>query len=281
MITLFKVSDIDFIQNSEDQEIFRFSPSSDVKKKIADYDLLKKIFYEDIEIFPEPTAIIEQLMKTQPQPQTENDIAQILKFYPYEVSSAIYDYKFRMWQKLGNGTITRNEEIYNFNNAAVQLNDFSDAMSYSDIEVRMTLKILSDNADGSILRFFNNLSSTTSSGTTSYPYIGLNYSKTSKKFTLSQRLKNNGNTQNSVENYDVQFPADSIVNIRFYINSDGTSYLIADGKYICDLNTKNSLNLKKIRVLAKASSTLSTTNDIEIQKFAIFDPQTISRWNKI
>lgn len=324
MITLFKVSDIGFIANDSDKEIFRFIPATDLNKKYDQKEILTRIFSEDVAVDEEPippeyTPIIQQLIDTDPQPETAADVAKILslynpadisniikslinsspqptdregilnnevaKGYPYESHSAIYDYKYLNWTKIGTGTITREGNNYTFNNAGVQHQNIVSDIITDSIYITFEIKIL-DTPTSSIpiFRLYNTLSNTEHY----YPFIGVNFT-TLRKFTMTRRQTTDGTQETATEINDITFNIGQTPEITFAVRSNGEETYL--GRYnplpykeLRAFSTKTTIKPKNIRIMVNNSATSTTYGNsaIKIQQLKISDGyNTIySQWNK-
>lgn len=309
MKTIFKVSEINFVEDDTDTLIFL--PAAGLDKKIDQIELLRRIFTEEISIEPEPptySEIIQQLIDHDPQPQTKSDIAKILslynpddiseivksliaakcktaddingiiKSYPYEKNSIIFDYLYNNWKKIGNGTVTRDNQSYSFNNSGVQLdNAFSTAGT--SINIIIKIKIRDDTKNTTPIILFTS-SNTTS---TSTPYFAMNYNN--KKFTIQRRSTNNGTAPNSTEKFSKTFPTGTTANLWWRIFDDGSSDIWdLDEKYgtiLAEITSASTYHPRHIRINANKAATASYYNFMDIEYFQVDYPtNTISKWNK-
>lgn len=307
MKTIFKVSEINFVEDGADTLIFL--PAAGLEKKFDQIELLQRIFTEEISIEPEPptySEIIQQLIDYDPQPQTKSDIAKILslynpddiseivksliaancktadhingiiKSYPYELNSAIFDYKYLNWTKIGNGTITRDNQSYSFNNSGVQLNN---AFPLAGVQLDFTMRIeIRDDTKTTvpIILFTSNNSTSTNT-----PYFGMIYRN--KKFTIQRVSTNNGTTQTSTEIYSKTYPTGTTAYLRWRIFSDGSSEIRNgyDNNILAQLTSTSTYHPKHIRINANKSPTVGYYNFMDIKYFQ-FDSAliTVSKWNK-
>lgn len=306
MKTIFKVSEINFVEDGADTLIFL--PAAGLEKKFDQIELLQRIFTEEISIEPEPPTypeIIQQLIDYDPQPQTKSDIAKILslynpddiseivkkliaancqtadhinkiiKSYPYELNSAIFDYKYLNWKKLGNGTVTRDNQSYSFNNSGVQL-DNAFPMAGFQLNFTMRIKIRDDTKSGFIIMLFTSINSTS----TMTPYFAISYKN--QKFIISRLSTNNGTTQTSTEIYSKTYPTGTTAYLRWTIFDDGSSEIrnAYDGNILAQLTSTSTYHPKHIRINANKATTVSYGNFMDIEYFkADYSSIIISQWN--
>ena len=276
MINLFNVSDINFIENSSDNEILRFTPKNNLYKNSDNKELIKnkKFFTEDITITPAVKNLIES-----PTPLENNDqIAEKIKAYPYKKVSEIYDYNYVIWKKILSGTITETGTAqYTFNGAGVQAQGIMDLSKGFQIFLR--LKILDDSQDRNFINIYQNLSTTS----TAYPVITLTYNK--KEFTINRRIAN-GTMQNATKYIEKKYPINSIVDLYWWQFPDGRSFLDATMNEqtfsICGLEFFSNIRPTNIRIAVGYAAENPASTNIEIQKFKIetYNNQLISTWNK-
>lgn len=308
MKTIFKVSEINFVE--DDTDSLTFLPAAGLDKKFDQIELLRRIFTEDISIEPEPPTypeIIQQLIDYDPQPETKADIAKILslynpdeiseilktliaakcktaddingiiKSYPYEKNSIIFDYYYNNWTKLGTGTITRDNQSYSFKNSGAQLNNaFSTAGTQIGIVMKIKIRDTITAALPIVLFTSNNTTSTTT------PFFALRYGD--QKFTIRRLSTNNGTAQNSTEKFSKTFPPGTTANLRWIIFSDGSSDLRDLDEYgtvLAEITSTSTYHPRHIRINANKSATVLYYNFIDIEYFrADYGSSTISQWNK-
>lgn len=320
MKTIFKVSEINFVEDGADTLIFL--PAAGLEKKFDQIELLQRIFTEEISIEPEPptySEIIQQLIDYDPQPQTKSDIAKILslynpddiseivksliaakcktaddingiiKSYPYELNSAIFDYKYLNWTKLGTGTIARNEDTYTFTNAGVQKSNIIPKLNGEQLQFDCRVKILDDSSTKLLMILFNNINTSS----VAYPFIDIiyrtNLTTGNYHFYPERRLTNNGTVSRGTlfnSRNPTEIRKGDIADITLVITTDGIIYLweytnnhSSFSQY--EIAQTSTLNLKNIRILTNINATPSYTNGLEIQRLSIkYNGQTISQWNK-
>lgn len=313
MISLFKVTDLNFVENADEKEILRFIPDDKISKSYNNRELIKRIFTEDIEVNPEPepviypeviqtlidadaqtvadvakilslynpddiSAILQTLINANPQPKTKEQICtnENILAYPYEYASEIFDYKFLIWSKLGSGTITRNNNSYTFNSAGVQhLNIFSGTEDTEVITVK--IKITDDTKSGYPIVLYNSIDTSS----TIYAYKSIQY--TGKKFRLRRLNSTNGTAQNgTTETISREFSTGDTAELIWWIYNDGTESLwdssFSYGAAISNLTSTSTFYPKHIRINANKAATPTTYNFFAIEKLIIRQTKVISQW---
>lgn len=275
MINLFNVSDINFIENSSDNEILRFTPKNNLYKNSDNKELIKnkKFFTEDITITPAVKNLIES-----PTPLENNDeIAEKIKAYPYKKISEIYDYSCVIWKKILTGTVTETaDEQYTFDGAGVQANGIINLEK--NFNMFLKVKILDDSQNRNFINIYQNLNT----ASTNYPSIHLYYDQ--KEFRITRRKTNNGTLETATKKYIKKFPTNSIANFIWTYFDNGITFLYDKEEQVdlCELTTTSNIRPTNIRIAVGPSGTSPATSNIEIQKFFIEDfyGNIISQWNK-
>lgn len=320
MLTLFNVNEINFLNDNGDKDRLRFIPAKGIELNYTKWDLLQRIFTEDIIVnpdtpAPEYPAIIQQLIDANPQPTTAAQIAQILSLYnpsdiseiirqlidanpqpttreevaqnvyayPYESNSAIYDYKFLNWTQIDTGDIIRNGDEYTFNYAGVQFNNIAPLLTTNGVKIEMTVNFKSPNNNVPLVIFYNTVDTTS----TKYPYVALNYNISDNLFNLSARTTNNGSINHYYQTYAKVCDKKKDWNLTFFCNTDFSMRLNIfneDNVFhdFVDDSTATTLNLKNIRICVNKAATTTASNNTTIKKLKIsyINGDTISQWSK-
>ena len=305
MIYLFRVNELIFIGNSSEKESLRFIPAADFHKKYENFELIKRIFTEDIIVNPEPeySDVIQQLIDA--GATTKADVAQILslynpedmsailqklinanastiddvngivKSYPFENYSVIFDYQYKEWTKVGSGTLTSDVEnaIYSFQNCGVQTTNFDSDFFLLNITLMINSPITKN---PEIITFFNNANTSS----TRYPLLYLGYNYTTKKFFTCKRTTNNGTIISSTETHAITFEPDTYISLQLTKYDGGATILQSGTTEICRINDTTNTRLKKIRIAANSGATVSYTN-ITVKNFKLKSSftDTFSSWN--
>lgn len=310
MKTIFKVNEINFIDDENEQNIFSFLPATGLEKKIDQIDLLHEIFNNDIEITPqtEVTEIIQQLIDHNPQPETKAEVAQILslynpddisaivksliaakcktaddineiiKSYPYELNSAIFDYKYLNWIALGDGTITRTDEKYYFNKAGVRIANIFPATA---AKIRIVIDVYTTIETGIQPIFF--LYTSTNGEETLTPHFALSCNGDTFRYIIQRRSTNNGTIINGTE---YSYTLTDRKKLEFIKNTDGTVQLYSldsnPKELISEISSSSSFNPRSIRInFGKGYGVTTTSNTLTINQFLISVNDTVvSKWNK-
>lgn len=259
MISIFNVTDLNFISDGSDAESLRFLPSRYLKKNISDRELIKRIFTEDISVNPEPviypeviqtlidadaqtvadvakilslynpadiSEILQTLINANPQPSTAEAVMQSNNIlgYPYESNSAIYDCTYKNWSKLGTGTITRTNSEYLFKNAGVRFTNLSSTIQTAGLEIDFEIKIPDPIYAGGqtvedIIVLYNSLQ-TTSSKPAYYEFqIRRGTLRSEFFFRIHKLTTTNGTVETTDSN---MYNINTAIQIEFKIYDDGT-----------------------------------------------------------
>lgn len=316
MISLFKVTDLNFVENADNKDVLRFVPDDKISKFYNNRELIKRIFTEDIEVNPEPEPVIypeviqtlidadaqtvadvakilslynpddisdilKALINTYPQPKTVEQICrnENILAYPYEKVSEIFDNYFFIWTKIGAGTITHNTNLnYTFSNAGVQaLNVLPGTAPKQKIEINIYIKINDDTKSGYPIILYNSVDSTS----TITAYKSIQY--INNQFRLRRLNSNNGTAQNgTIEPGAPTYKNDDTAWLTWTFNTDGTESLkdVHEGLIISNLTSTSTFYPKHCRINANKAATATTYNIFSISRFVIFKyPLTfISTW---
>lgn len=286
MIYLFKVSELDFIQDLNEDEILRFIPASNLDKPYSKHELINEIFKSDFLVtnpdkFPE---IIRQLLKT--GATNEDDIREFLMAYPYQNCSAIFDNKYLNWSKIGTGRINWADpypyQWWWIDEAAVQYNNIAPNINTYGITIETKIRMQPvEERTFTILVLFNSLdTSTTANSKYTITY------NSSYKFGLSRRITtSSGSTVTSATFTDpdkiYRPPLMADLKIEILPGGEATLEIISDGHYNKGtISGTTTFNPKNIRVFANAVSSQPTYfNYLAIKKFKIiYRDEIISQW---
>lgn len=312
MKIFFNVSDLNFLDDGENDSL-SFIPTTAIKNKFSDKDLLRRIFTENIAVVPEPptyseviqklidanaqtvddvakilslynpddiSAIIQKLIDTSPQPTTAEQIAKNpnILAYPYQANSVIYDYKYLNWTKLGKGNTQKNDSEYMFQECGTQLTDILPSTS-SNIRIDFTVKP-TINVTKTFLILYTTL--TTTSNT--QPVYAVGYNHSTKKYTMSRRSKTNGTTTTADNNYAKNsFTYNEEANLSLLKYTDGSMALFdGSGSYLARMDSTSTFIPRSIRINFSMTNTDTTSETVTIKNLQITNGTTlISSWKKI
>lgn len=268
MISIFNVTDLNFISDGSDEESLRFLPSRYLKKNISDRELIKRIFTEDISVNPEPepviypeviqklidedaqtvadvakilslynpadiSEILQTLINENPQPSNTADICKIIQAYPYEYASEVFDEYFILWPKIGSGTITKTADGYQFNNAAIQYKSFfpQGTTNFSYIDFYFQLHTTANQANSNVCILYNSTSTTS----TAPPYfcVVARWDATNNGFyfTVGRKTSTNAPSVTGDTSIKKYIPANSDCLIKYIVYGDGSLYVhVYDGE---------------------------------------------------
>lgn len=321
MLTLFNVNELNFLNDDGDKDRLRFIPSKGLELNYTKWDILQRIFTEDIIVnpdtpAPEYPAIIQQLINADPQPTTAAQIAQILSLYnpsdiseiirqlidanpqpttreevaqnvyayPYELYSAIYDYLYLAWGKIGTGNIVRNDDETTFENAGVQYQNLTKTIATNGLSIIFTVKI-TQSLNTPLIYLYNSLVTASNA----FPLHSLRYDGTAEEFVAASRFTTGGSIYRVSFQLGKNFKP-STYQIEYRIRTDGTTYCSIQNletsvkDYGNQSTTSTSFEPKHIRICANSSSASPLyATGVTIQKLKITDANNTivySRWNK-
>lgn len=282
MLSIFNVSSLEFLDNISDKDLLRFSPTRNLRKNYADYELIKRIFTEDITVNPEPEPppvypeIIQTLIDS--NCQTADDINQIIKSYPYEINSAIFDYKYLNWIKLGSGTITRTNEKYYFDQAGVRI---ANIFPLTAAKISIIIDVYTEDTANIQPIFF--LYTSTNGEDTLTPHFALSYNPETFRYIIQRRSTNNGTIVNGTE---YSYTLMNHKKLEFIKNTDGTVQLYSldsnPKKLISEMSSSSTFKPRSIRInFGKGYGVETTSQTLTINQFQISVNDTVvSKWNK-
>lgn len=362
MISIFKVTDVNFVENSTEKDILRFIPDNKLGKLYKNRELIKRIFTEDIEVNPEPepviypeviqklidadaqtsadvarilslydpadiSAILQTLINASPQPTTAADIAKILSLYnpadiseilqtlinedpqpstvdavmqsnnilgyPYQNHSVIYDNVYNDWEKLGTGTITRQNSYNEFLNAGVQLSKDLSSSYYPTVSTALTFDIdiqpfyVSGVINQNIIILYNSLATTNSNPP--YYILQCRHDTTTATDEVQFRIRKLTTTNGTEEIATLSpiYKTNSVTRLQFIIYDDGSQKLWGTERGAInwkstEITSTTQFTPKKLRVGFSRSSTATTLNNyFQIYRFKVTDyaGNILSQWN--
>lgn len=289
MKTFFTVSDLNFLDDGENDSL-SFIPTPDIKNKFSDKELLRRVFTENIAVVPEPPTysdIVQKIMEA--NPQTPEEVDGITKSYPYEIISKAYDYKYKLWKKVGNGDIFRDDEIYYTDGTAgLLLEKIFSTLTSDTIEIFFSLKnylIYAGEVNQPTITLYNNITTTT---TTTYPLLQVRTTTAddvTAKFRLAYRKATNGTTLSAETKW---YDAHETFNLKLKLTPAGIFLYNLDESTTTAIAEINSslINFSNIRIFVNATNITqySFASSLKLTKFKIINTsknEILSSFNKI
>lgn len=258
--------------NSIKSDIYR-AVNNNSNVLVLDDDLLQQFYMSDREF------------------NTEDDVLNFIKAYPWiqgKAASVIYDYQFNIWTKIGSGTIndfsnwtlgSPPDDLVQFVTAGAQYANITQDYNESDTlaylfstyvwGVEFSVEIPDDATNRWILEFY---SSTTASGGTAQPFVGIFWWGASNNNYMGIRRRNSAGAT-VVNGNGTKIESDYFRETFLFLhdpNSGEYLYHKVDGAWVeyATITSKSTVNYKHLRVACNTNAS-ATGYTVDFTKFRV------------